>query len=367
MRLGLHALTRELPQAADWCWIVDHTVQIGHQKCFVIVAVRLGELEWFCPQTSELEVVAIEPVEQSNADIVKEQLTAATKRTGVPQQIVSDACPELKRGIRQFQEAHSQTRAVSDIKHKSALLLKKSLEKDDRWKAFLKELEQARQTVSRGTLAHLTPPPMKSKARYMNLEPLIRWCNQMLEYLAAPFSYSADTPLEVGPINIYFKWLQNFREDIEEWTRQIEILETTTDHCRRHGYYRGVAPALRPRLQAIAEGERSSKVANAMLDFLEEQCSHLEDGERLLATSEPIESLFSMLKHLEKQQALSGFTSMILGLAASVVPPTQKVISLAFSAVKTRDVLQWAQKKLGMSVQAKRQRTLGKLGGTKVA
>lgn len=361
LRLGLYELQRPLSQADDHAWIVDHTVQIGTQKCFVILSVRLSQLDRYCPELAELDVVAIEPVEQSNADLVERQLMAATERTGPPRMIVSDNCRELKRGIAQFQERSPNTVAVSDIQHKAALLLKKSLEADERWADFNQALNKTRQATQPSNLAHLAPPAQKTKARYMNMGPVLKWSEKMLVYLERPFAPSPQEPLDAGPINIHFKWLQDFREDIAEWNRQIEILETAGEECRRHGYHRDLSANLRERLEAIASGERSRKIAANMLEFLEEQGAMARPEERLLPTSECIESLFSKFKHLEKQQSRSGFTSLILGMAACVTTPTRHFIEQALATIRTEDVLAWAREKIGATVQAKRRNTLGKI------
>ena len=36
LRLGYYKLTRPKQQAEDWVWIVDHTMQLGVEKCLVI-------------------------------------------------------------------------------------------------------------------------------------------------------------------------------------------------------------------------------------------------------------------------------------------------------------------------------------------
>ncbi len=36
LRLGYYKLTRPKEQADDWVWMVDHTVQLGPEKCLVI-------------------------------------------------------------------------------------------------------------------------------------------------------------------------------------------------------------------------------------------------------------------------------------------------------------------------------------------
>lgn len=44
LRLGYYKLTRAKEQGTDWVWIIDHTVQIGSDKCFVILGIRLGSI-----------------------------------------------------------------------------------------------------------------------------------------------------------------------------------------------------------------------------------------------------------------------------------------------------------------------------------
>src|SRR5579864_9414608 len=40
MRVGHALLTMPLPQADDWAWLVDLSVQIGQEKCLVILGIR---------------------------------------------------------------------------------------------------------------------------------------------------------------------------------------------------------------------------------------------------------------------------------------------------------------------------------------
>ena len=42
LRLGLYALERDKPKADDWAWLVDHTIQLGPLKVFLVVGVRLS-------------------------------------------------------------------------------------------------------------------------------------------------------------------------------------------------------------------------------------------------------------------------------------------------------------------------------------
>ena len=69
LRIGLYQLTRPKPQADDWVWLVDHTVQIGQEKCLVVLGVRLSEL----PPPGEClrfqgQRRSLKPVDLSNAE-----------------------------------------------------------------------------------------------------------------------------------------------------------------------------------------------------------------------------------------------------------------------------------------------------------
>ena len=60
------------------------------------------------------------------------------------------------------------------------------------------------------------------------------------------------------------------------------------------------------------------------------------------------------LKQLEQNQGKSGFTGLLLGVAAIVSHTTQEVVQQAMETVPTKKVIQWTKKFLGQSVQSKR-------------
>ena len=39
LRFGLYKLLKPLPKRKDWIWIMDHTIEFGTKKCFVVLAV----------------------------------------------------------------------------------------------------------------------------------------------------------------------------------------------------------------------------------------------------------------------------------------------------------------------------------------
>ncbi len=355
LRIGLHELTREKENADDWIWIVDHTVQIGKVKCLVIVGCHQSQWQQQ-PRPLEhgdLQLLALQPVEQSDGPTVHKQLEQVAAKTGVPRSIVSDHGADLKRGIEAFQQKHPQTDNVYDIAHKMAILVKRELKSDDHWAQFLKQMAHTKQRLQQTSLAFLVPPSLKNKARYMNLDAVVSWGKKALAYLENPPPVEG-VQADIDTLNEKLGWLRNYGKSLAEWADMMHVVGTTLEYVRHHGYHRRARDELREELELVCGDGLGRRMSEQVLWFVAEQSSAAKGDERLIGSSECLESLIGKGKRLEGQQSKSGFTKMILGMAASVVEPTKQYVSGALSAVKTRDVLQWCHENLGVSVQSQR-------------
>ena len=167
LRVGLYQLQRPLEVADDWVWIVDHTVQIGELKCFLIVGFRLGVWQQQEVRTltySDVDLVGLWPVRTSTGEIVAGQLEAAAARTGFPRLIISDEGRDLHRGFTLFQERQGSVAWIYDIKHKTASLLKAELQHDPQWTAFAARANLMKRQVYLTELAFSNPPQQRGKS-----------------------------------------------------------------------------------------------------------------------------------------------------------------------------------------------------------
>jgi hypothetical protein len=355
LRLGYYKLTRPKERADDWVWLVDHSVQLGDDKVFVILGVRLADLlpAGQCLSHSNVEPLAILPVKHSNQDIVYQQLEATLEKTGVPREIISDHGSDLKSGVERFCQAHPETCAIYDIKHKTAAVLKHALQPDEAWQAFTRLAAQTKQQVQQTALAPLAPPHQRTKARYMNVADLIQWGHTLLTWLDQP---PGDASLLFDSAHVQAKlgWVSEFRQALGEWDALLQVITTTESFVRQQGLYRGAHTELQARLQGLAHTERAKQVCTELVTFVAAEEAKAQPDERLLGSSEVIESVFGKLKRLEQDQAKSGFTGLLLSVGAMVSTTTAEVIQKALETVPTKTVLAWCKEHLGPSVQAKR-------------
>lgn len=359
LRLGYYKLMRPKAPAPDWVWIVDHTVQLGPEKCLLIVGVRLSTL----PATNcrlrheQVEPLELLPVTQSTGEIVYQQLEATRKKTGTPRAIVSDHGSDLKAGIERFCQAHPETASLYDIKHKVALVLKHELHRDEQWQHFCQQAAHTRSQLQQTALAPLAPPPQKAKARYMNVGCLLDWAEKILAFLACQ-PPELTTTYEPTVVETKLGWVRDFRDALASWRELFAVALTTETFVRTQGLSRGCHRQLKKRLTGIASTAPAKRVQQALVSFVAEEAFQANPGERLVASSEVIESIFGSLKRLAHDQVKSGFTGLILAVAALVSTTTVEVVKTALETVPTKRVINWCQQKLGKSVQAKRKEAL---------
>src|SRR5712691_612702 len=355
LRLGYYKLTRAQEHADDWAWIVDHTVQLGAEKCFVILGIRLSALPpaGRCLSHEDVEPLALVPVKASNGEVVWQQLEATIEKTGVPRAIIGDHGSDLKAGVDRFCQKHPETRAIYDIKHKTAAVLKQELHADETWQEFTRLATQTKHKIQQTAFAFLAPPNQRAKARYMNIEPLIRWGRNLLVCFDTQ-SLKGHAELDQQLLEEKLGWIRRFREQLHAWGALLQMIEVTENFVRRQGLYHGCHLALHKQLLVHAHTERTKKVCTHLVTFVLEESLKAKPSERLLGSSEVIESVFGKLKRLEQDQAKSGFTGLLLSVAAMVSTTTREVMHKALETVSTKHVRAWCKKTLGQSVQAKR-------------
>jgi hypothetical protein len=358
LRLGYYKLHCPKEPAGDCVWLADHAVQIGKHRFLGIVAVRLAHLPppGECLELRHLHPIALLPVEASSQEIVSQQLEETAQQHGVPRAILSDEGSDLSGGAERFCETHPETAWVSDMPHKAARLLKRRLEKNERWNAFCSQAAQTKFQTGQTELAFLTPPRQRTKARYMNLQQLLRWARQVVAVLEDPpqivLTYCSAQRLEEK-----FGWLREYREEVERWSRWLELTDTTVEIIRGHGYSAPTAIRVSNELSTLVHDADSCSLRDELIAFVQAQSAKTHEGERLPGSTEVLESSFGKLKAIEGDQQRSGFTSLILIWCALFGDLSSDLIARAMNATPLKAVKRWMAGRLGPTVQSKRAAT----------
>ena len=362
LRLGLYEINRAKAVLTDWVWIVDHTIQVGHQLCMVVLGISLSRFQQLGRplRCEDMQVLKLLPMEKSNGEIMGGHFIDLAKRYGQPVAVVSDEGSDISGGFQSLcQEQNSPVRCI-DIVHKISRLIKKILDCDLTWGEYRKASCATGNRLRQTSLAHLTPPKPKTKARHMNLDPEIQWGARALQLLDGIDANKNYDEAQRQKLRTSVGWLESYRNELSAWSELMAISRVVCEVIRRKGYSDSTVQQVEKSLPQ-PHSAAGAKLIEQTLAFLQVQQSRCDPLLGMLpGVSEVIESLFGKGKRLEGQQSRSGFTAQLLSMAACVCQPTEESIREAFRSVDTKAVQDWQNAMLGTSVQSRRRRDIGK-------
>jgi hypothetical protein len=98
------------------------------------------------------------------------------------------------------------------------------------------------------------------------------------------------------------------------------------------------------------------RLRKQLLEFVAVQAQQPKDGERLLGSSEVLESIIGKFKHLAGERGQHGLTGMVLGIGALLGKLAVQTVQTALTKITTGEVWNWRRAHLGSTVQSVRQR-----------
>lgn len=349
LRVGFSQLRRRADAADDWVWLVDCSIQIGVRKCLVVVGFRLSQIgDSRCLAYRDLRLIDLQVLESATKHDIAQHLSNAVGKQPTPTAIVSDHGADILGAIKLLKEEHSDIREFYDLKHKAACLLKACLAKDDSWQAFQTALGQSKCKTQQTLLAYASAPSQRSKARFMNIEPLVRWGKMILHHL--DHSQSKTKNEQPQAFVEHFQWILPFRESIQRWDAWLQVIKESL-RLTRTGLTTSTVSQLTEAFQKYPQG---NPIAEQLLTFLMEEAAKLHADEKMQISTEILESLFGKLKYLERTQEKSGFTPLVLSLGAMLGPTEPDELKTALESTRIQEVLNWGKQMLGTTVQAAR-------------
>jgi len=346
LRLGYARLTRPLSHDHQWAWLIDHTLQIGATKLFVVVGVPLDRVPFGVRplQLADLHLVALVPMEDANQERVAQELERAVGRTGVPRQIVADGAADLQSGIARFRERHPQTASVPDAAHHAANLLKFYWENDPRWSAFTRRMNETAAAIRQTRSAHLLAPKLRNKARDMSVGKFVRFGRLVRRKLR-----EAEPTAEVVR---WYGWVSEYAGALSAWSEQHEAVQVMRRQVRVEGLFaRGEAVLAEAWERAGASGDAVSVALRNRLRAYVGRGRGLPVGERLVGSTEVLESAFGVQKRLSREQSESGLTVLSVGLGAMFGEATEEEVRADAERVPEKVVQNWATRTFGKTVQ----------------
>ena len=353
-RVGLGRV-RLAKKSAGGTWLVDHTNQIGPEKVLTVLRVRSAPSDGHALRHQDVEVLATIPGTKSKREDVAREYEQLAARFGTPDSVVTDGAVELRESVQVLENEGITPRIFRDPKHFLANKLEALLKKDADYEAFAKQFGPARSALQQTELAHFTPPPFKTKARFMNLQPTLAWATAVLWHLNHPDSASCRA-VSRERLEEKLGWLRPFADSIARWQTCQAVISTTLTFLNQCGLFEGVVAAYQQVIADIDTCSASRQLVTDMTTLLRDYEQQLQPGERLPLSTEILESSFALYKQLEQQHSKSGFTNLLLTFPTLLRETTATEVTACFAAAKVADVKAWTKAHFPNTLTSQRQR-----------
>jgi hypothetical protein len=375
LRVGLDQIDQARETCSDLVWIMDHMIAAGSLKCFVVLGISAEAFARLDRplEHQDVDVLTLIPTEVSSGAVVNDQLRELAGRRGVPLAILNDCGSDLKKGVELFQQAHPETISLFDIVHLASRLVWKRLGAEERFSQYRQACCQCANRLRQSPLAHLKPPRPKTKARYMNVDPEIRWGRRALWLLdrvrSGQLTDRQQQRLDREKVEAHVGWLEEYREELNVWSQLCEIGQTSCTLVRTYGY----SPATTAELKATLGTGQTPAAQELIADLtavVEQQCQRcVGHPGRLPGSSEVIESLIGKGKRLlGTSQNNNSLTGQILSIAASTVKLSAQTLLESLRRCRLAHVQTWLLKNIGPGIHVARSEDLSDPGcGTKLA
>jgi hypothetical protein len=353
-RVGLGRM-RKAKKKDGGTWLVDHTNQIGQEKVLTILRVRSRLRAGVALRHQDVETLAVVPGTEWKREDVTKVYKHVEEIYGTPRCVVTDGAVELREPAENLGKPGKRPLIFRDPKHFLANRLEALLKRDPNYEAFTRNIGRCRSAVQQTELARFVPPGFKTKARFMNLEPTIRWASAVLWHLDHPESSSC-SDVSLDRMEEKLGWLRDFAASIRQWRTCLDVISTTLTFLNQQGIFPGVVRAYQKIIAGIATCPASRQLASDMQALLGEYAKQLQPHERLRISTEVLESMFAYYKQLEQQHSKSGFTSLLLAFPTLLRETTPSEVTSIFAKVKVSDVKEWTKTHLSDTLTAQRQR-----------
>lgn len=344
-KIGYYALTRTKPVADDWVIILDHSIQLGAEKLFVILGIRQSTVDFRRPlRYQDLTPLWLSAGTHWTGESIAEILTTLQAELGQIAYAVGDYGGDLKKALRLAEIPH-----VHDVTHHVALLLKKLYADDPAYQEVSRRLAQIRKQFRHTAAAHLIPPNQRHKSRYHNLRPIAEYGCQILQYLDRPATPEQDDT----KFREAMTWLPKYRAFFEE----MYEVSTLVGEVERHLKHQGLSSSTLARCSHALPSASTPKARSVKFDILlycHTTLALSATMTELVCTSDILESAFGKYKNYVSCNPMAGITDLALCIAAFTCSLSAQEIQEALEGTTRDDITAWAARKIGPTVLKKR-------------
>jgi len=344
-KLGCYLLTQEKDRADDWIIFLDHSIQLGPKKLFVVLGIRESHIDMQRPLCLQ-DLTPLREVAKAHwtGEEIGHILGDLRQELGTIRYAVGDYGSDIKKGVRLADIPH-----VHDVTHHIALILKDLYATDVTYQDVTRRLARVRKQFGQTEAAHLIPPKQRKKSRYHNLKPLAEYGRHVRRYLARPHDAS-ETEQRLCQTLLWLPAQATFFDELLEISTLVGDIEW---HLKHRGLS-STSIAACCHVLDTATTDKGICLKTRMLQYFHLTCALLEATEYILCTSDILESAFGKYKNYVSDNSMAGITGLALCISAFTSSLEAQELKEALEQTTTQDVQTWIFDNVGPTLFKKR-------------
>jgi predicted translin family RNA/ssDNA-binding protein len=354
LRFGLFRLKHSIKKRDDWVYIIDHTIESGPNKCFVILGVHGEQFKNNIRplKHKDVSVLSIEIVQDTSAKAIETSLRALSEKTERPVQIISDGCSSINKAIRGFNNNEkTYSTHTYDATHKAAIILKHILDKNKKWQEFINKIAFTKRCLIQTELSYLMPQRPRDKSRWLNIDIFMNWSWVILNTNKEKLSSKNKEKFEEK-----LSWIEEFKKEIEEWSVILEIVNSLKNEVRQNGLEK--TGTKRRFLKSIKDlkinTKNTRKAKKEAVEYIKYETNKLNGIN--LGCSDVIESMFGKYKIFSKRGPMREISKSVLLIPVFTGKITYKEVKNAMEEISVNNVKKWLSDNIGETIFAKRKK-----------
>jgi hypothetical protein len=285
----------QVPFSNGLIWLIDSSIGLGTGKILAVLAVDAHHHQ-LVPSALSLDrvhCIGVSVADSWTGDTIAELLDRLIAQMGRPAAYLKDGGSDLHKAVAILGEQGLASPCIDDISHAVAGMLKRTYQDHPALGTFLAACGRVSGKLKHTILACLTPPKVRTKARFMHVHRLFTWADQVLGLSptggAKKGSALAKLRACLDELPACKALIKRFRTDAHGLLECQKILKT-----------KGLSHDTRGQCEPLIETMPSSALRQefrAYLDFELETATTLGlDHVGLPISSDAIESLFGVAK-----------------------------------------------------------------------
>jgi hypothetical protein len=347
-KLGLYQLEKAKEKADDWIIILDHSIQLGQDKLFVVLGIRESTIDFSRPlQYQDLTPLLITSKVKWTGEIIKIILLELESKLGKIKYAVGDYGSDIKKGLELSGILH-----MHDVTHRIGLIVEKLYGTDVLFADVTARMSEMRIKLAQTASAPIIPPAQRKKSRYLNIATISNWATRALR-LAQNESLDKNDQ----PITDSILWLKEYEPLISEMGGINKVILSISKILKHKGFSKETIAKCNKEMDSLssAKGELFKLKIN---EYFEAMQKLMPNTVSILCSSDIIESTFGKYKNYVSSNPMACMTDLCLCIAAFTSNLDKEEIKQALESVLIKDIKKWTTDNIGESLLKKRIRLL---------